>query len=236
MSKAFTAKLMWQLEQENNIKAMNEQLKSLQALLAQNGMQGVSGELDNKRAFLEKILLLTPLNPDSGAIDPETGEAMLNPHYKWAVSYFPQHHQSEAALIHATRGSLIKQEEERNAKMGDVTLEIDYDSIEKQVRMLNSEGIAKELNKEIGFRKTLDGFLGAMGAEPTSQLMATASIAAHALPRTIQEQLLADNLDLLTPVNGDVLQQYSRQMSKLYLFCLCCFRAFIQRFIARCTA
>lgn len=217
MSKAFTAKLMWQLEQENNIKAMNEQLKSLQALLAQNGMQGVSGELDNKRAFLEKILLLTPLNPDSGAIDPETGEAMLNPHYKWAVSYFPQHHQSEAALIHATRGSLIKQEEERNAKMGDVTLEIDYDSIEKQVRMLNSEGIAKELNKEIGFRKTLDGFLGAMGAEPTSQLMATASIAAHALPRTIQEQLLADNLDLLTPVNGDVLQQYSRQMSKLYL-------------------
>ncbi len=216
MSKAFTAKLIWQLEQENNIKAMNEQLKSLQALLGSKGMEGVSREINNKREFLEKVLLLTKLSSSAG-IDEQTGEEMLNPHYKWAVSYFPQHHQSEAALIHATRGTLIKQEEERNARIGDPSLQVDYEAIEKQVALLNAEGIAQELNQETGFRKKLDGFFSAMGADPSSQLMATASIASHVLPRTIQEQLLADNLDLLTPVNGDVLQQYSRQISKSYL-------------------
>lgn len=217
MSKAFTAKIMWQLEQENNIKAMNEQLKSLQALLGSKGMEGVSREINNKREMLDKILMLGKLNATSGEIDPETGEALPNPHYKWAVSYFPQHHQSNAALTYATRGSLIKQEEDRIAKMGDSTLEVDYEAIEKQVTMLNAEGIASELLQETGMRKKLDGFFSAMGADPTSQLMATASIASHALPRTIQEQILADDIDLLTPVNGDVLQQYSRQMSKLYL-------------------
>ena len=207
-SKAFVAKLLWQAEQEQHIKAMNEQLKYLQSELATRGLQGISGEIGNKRAYLEKILLLTRLQPNED-VD-INGEEIPNQNYAWAVGYFPQVHQSTAALNAALRTTLIKQQQEQG-------LPVEYEEIENQIRLINADRIAKDLQQEIGFRKTLESTLGFIGATPSSQLMATAAIATHALPRQVQEELLKNELSMITPVTGDILQEYSKGISKSYL-------------------
>lgn len=207
-SKAFVAKLLWQAEQEQHIKAMNEQLKYLQQELVNRGVNGISNEINNKRTYLEKILLLTRLQPTESIN--VNGEETPNQNYEWAVGYFPQAHQSTAALNAALRTSLVKQQEKQG-------LPVEYEEIENQIRVINADRIAKDLHQEIGFRKTLESGLSFMGATPSSQLMATAAIATHALPRQVQEELLHNELNIITPVTGDILQEYSKGISKSYL-------------------
>lgn len=199
-AKAFLGKLMFQLEQESMLQSYSAQLGALVQKLSNKGLLNVAGEIERKKRYMDKILSMSSLQPDSES-------------YHWALAYFPQTHQSAAAQLSAVRKAARNKLLHRQAEEGNPNpLDFDASLVERMLEETSGDIISKELLKETGAMKRINDFL-----QPDSSMLAKATIASNALPRTIEEQIMLDEQQTLTPTNADVLKEYSNGWSKSYI-------------------
>lgn len=198
--KMFLHKLLWQTQNQAVASTYVAQLTNLMGKLKEKGLEGAATVLQRRISYFDKIARLGNLNNPT-AINEEGAETISEEH-KWALGYFPQTYSSPAHFISALRKNLINFYSKSNAEQKPSVQQInDY------INKAHADIIASA-EEELSWYEQLK--------ENNSQLLANPSIAKNALPRIIQE-LMEEDTDAINPVNGDVLADYSRNLSKSYL-------------------